>query len=96
MKTKHVGIMDTDVKTIILEQGSKVRSIEKKKPCNRLKPKIALEDKVYLETYYIYQLGSVVMDETLTKIKAQKLHITKWMLIEDQQLMKFNLGTNVE
>jgi hypothetical protein len=73
MKTKHVGIMDTDVKTIILEQGFKVRSIEKKIPCNRLEPEVALEDKVYVKTYYIYQLGSVVMDETLTKIKAQGL-----------------------
>jgi hypothetical protein len=46
--------------------------------------------------YYSHQLRSVEMDETPTKIKAQKLQIARWMLTKDQQLMKFNLGTNVE
>ncbi len=36
------------------------------------------------------------MDETLTNIKAQGLQIVGWMLIEDQQLMKLNLGIDVE
>jgi hypothetical protein len=36
------------------------------------------------------------MDETPAKIKTQELQIARWMLIEDQQLMKFNLGTNVK
>jgi hypothetical protein len=30
------------------------------------------------------------------KIKAQKLHIVGWMFIEDQQLMKLNLGTDAK
>jgi len=30
------------------------------------------------------------------KIKAQELQIARWMLTEDLQLMKLNLGTNVE
>jgi hypothetical protein len=30
---------------------------------------------MYLETYYRHQPGSVVVDETLTKIKAQGLQI---------------------
>jgi hypothetical protein len=42
--------------------------------------------------YYNHQLGSVAMDETLTKIKARELQIAKWTLIEDQQLMELNLG----
>jgi hypothetical protein len=36
------------------------------------------------------------MDETPTNIKAHRLQITRWMLIEDQQLMKLKLGTNVK
>ncbi len=36
------------------------------------------------------------MDETPTKIKAQELQIVGWMLTKDQQLMKLNLGIDVE
>jgi hypothetical protein len=36
------------------------------------------------------------MDETPKKIKAQELQIVGWMLTKDQQLMKLNLGINVE
>ncbi len=36
------------------------------------------------------------MDEIPTNIKAHGLQIVGWMLIKDQQWMKFNLGTNVE
>ncbi len=36
------------------------------------------------------------MDETLAKIKAHGLHIIGWTLIEGQQLIKLNVGTNVE
>jgi hypothetical protein len=46
--------------------------------------------------YYNHQLGSVAMDETPTKIKAQELKIVGWTLTENQQLMKFNLETNGE
>ncbi len=49
---------------------------------------------MYSKTYYSHQLGNVVMDETPTQIKAHELQIIGWTLIEDQQLMKFNLGTN--
>ncbi len=55
-----------------------------------------MEDKVYIETYYSHQLGSLIMEETLAKIKAQELQIARWMLTKDQQLMKLNLGTNEE
>jgi hypothetical protein len=51
---------------------------------------------VYPKTYYSHEPGSVVMDKIPTKIKAQELHITRWMLIKDQQLMKLNLGTDAE
>jgi hypothetical protein len=64
MQTIDVGILDTNVKTSILEQGSKVYNTKKKIPCNRYEPKVALEDKVYPKTYYRHQLGNVVMDET--------------------------------
>jgi hypothetical protein len=70
MKTTYVGIIDIDVKTSILEQGFEVQSIEKKILGNIYEPKVALEYKVYKETYYRYQLGSVVVDETLANIKA--------------------------
>ncbi len=55
-----------------------------------------MEDKVHLETYYNHQPRRVVVDETPTKIKAQELQIVGWMLIKDQQLMKFNLGIDVK
>ncbi len=51
---------------------------------------------MYLETYYKHQPRSVAVDETPTNIKAQGLHIIGWMLIEDQQLMKLNMGINVK
>jgi hypothetical protein len=37
---------------------------------NKYEPKVALEDKVYTKTYYKHQPRNVIMDETLTKIKA--------------------------
>jgi len=51
---------------------------------------------VYIKMYYKHQLGNVIVDETSTKIKAQGLQIVRWTLIEDQLLMKFNLGTNAK
>jgi hypothetical protein len=36
------------------------------------------------------------VDETPTKIKAQGLQIIRWTLIEDQQLMKLNLGIDAK
>jgi hypothetical protein len=73
MKTTNVGIMDTYVKTSISEQGYEVQSIEKKKPSNRYESEVALKDKVYPKMYYRHQPRSVVMDETLAKIKEQRL-----------------------
>jgi hypothetical protein len=81
------------VKTSISKHGSKVHSTKKKIHGKRYEPKVAIEDKVYLKTYYIHQQRSVIMDETLTKIKAHGLQIVGWMLTKYQQLMKFNLGT---
>ncbi len=51
---------------------------------------------MYLKMYYNHQPRSVVVDETLAKIKAQELQIPGLMLTKDQQLVKLNLGTNVE
>jgi len=42
-------------------------------PSGKYELELALEDKVYSKTYYIYQLGSIAMDETPTKIKSQEL-----------------------
>jgi hypothetical protein len=36
------------------------------------------------------------VNETLVKIKAHELQLIGWMLIEDQQLMKLNMGIDVE
>jgi hypothetical protein len=36
------------------------------------------------------------MDGTPTKIKAHELQIVGWTLTKEQQLMKLNLGTNVQ
>jgi len=65
--------MDTYVKTSISEQGYEVQSIEKKIPSNRYEPEVALKDKVYPKMYHKHQPRSVVMDETLAKIKEQGL-----------------------
>jgi hypothetical protein len=75
VKTTDVGIMDTDVKTIISKQGIEVHNIKKKIHGNRYEPKVTLEDKVYLDTYYKHQPRNVVMDKILAKTKAQGLQI---------------------
>jgi len=62
--------MDTYVKTIISEQEFEIQSIEKNIVGNNYKPEVALEDKVYLKTYYKHQPRNVVVDETLEKIEA--------------------------
>ncbi len=36
------------------------------------------------------------MDEIPAKIKAQGLQIARWTLVENQQLMKLNLETDVQ
>ncbi len=51
---------------------------------------------MYPKMYYNHQPRSVEVDETPTKIKPHELQIRGWTLTKDQQLMKFNLGTNVE
>jgi len=43
---------------------------------NRYEPRVVLEDKVYLKTYYKHQLRNVQIDETPAKVKAQELQIT--------------------
>jgi hypothetical protein len=69
MNIANVEIMDTNVKISILKQEFEVHNI-KKIAGNIYELEVVLEDKVYLEMYYNHQLGSVVMDETPTKIKA--------------------------
>ncbi len=51
---------------------------------------------MYPKTYYKHQLGSVVVDEALTNIKAHGLQIVGWTLTEKQQLMKLNLGIDAK
>jgi hypothetical protein len=48
---------------------------------------------VYLKTYYRHQPGSVVVDEIPTNIKTHELQIVGWIITKDQQLMKFNIGS---
>jgi hypothetical protein len=55
-----------------------------------------LDDKVYSETYYSHQPRSIALDEIPTKIKTQELQMVGWTLTEYQQLMKLNMGTDVE
>ncbi len=84
VKTIDVEIVDTNVHNSILEQGFRVQSTKKKIANNKYEPKVALEDKVYLEMYYNHQPRNVVVDETLAKIKAHELQIIGWMLTKDQ------------
>ncbi len=73
MKIIDVEIMDTNVKTTILEQEFEVHNTNKKIVGNKYELKVALKDKVYLKMYYNHQPRSVVVDETLAKIKAKEL-----------------------
>ncbi len=73
VKTTNVEIMATNVQTSISEQVFRVHSTGKKLTSKRYEPKVALKDKVYLEMYYNHQPRNVTVDETPTKIKAQKL-----------------------
>jgi hypothetical protein len=59
VKTTYVEIMDNNVKTSNSKLNSRVKNIEKKTTINRYEPKLALEDKVYLETYYNHQPWNV-------------------------------------
>jgi glutaredoxin 2 len=52
VKSIDVDIMDTEVKTNILEWEFGIQSTKKKIVSNRYEPKVALEDKVYPKTYY--------------------------------------------
>ncbi len=88
--------MDTDVKMSISKQGFEVQGTKKKILGKRYEPEVTLEDKVYPEMYNKHQPGTIVVDETLTNIKAQGLQITRWTLTKDQQQMKPNLRTNAE
>ncbi len=88
--------MDIDVKTSISKQGYEIQSIKKRIPSNKYESKVALEDKVYQEMYYIHQPRSVIVDKTPAKIKTQELQIIGWTLTKDQQLMNFNLGINAK
>ncbi len=96
MKTTNVEIMDTSDKTSNSKLKSRVQIIEQKKISNKYELEVALKDKVHLETYYNHQLENVIMDKTPTKIKVEELQIARWMLIEDQQLMKLNLGIDAK
>jgi hypothetical protein len=58
-----------------------------------VRPKVSLEDKVYVETYYHYNQDDIQVDETPTNIQVQNLQIAGYALIEEQQLVKLNLGT---
>ncbi len=88
--------MDTNVKTSNLELKSRVQITTHRTIGNKNEPKVALEDKVYPKTYYNHQPWNVAVEKTPAKIKAHKLQVVGWMLIEDQQLMKLNLGTNAK
>jgi len=94
VKTTNVEIMDTNVRTNNSKLNSRLEITKLKTTNNKYELEVALEDKVYHETYYNHQLRNVAMDEIPTKIKAHESQIVGWMLIEDQQLMKLNLRTN--
>jgi hypothetical protein len=70
VKTTNVEIINTNGETSTLELNYRVQNIEKETISNIYELEVALEDKVYLKTYYNHQPRSVAMDETLAKIKA--------------------------
>ncbi len=58
------------MKTNNSELKSRVHVTKQKITSNRYEPEIIINNKVYLEMYYGHQPKNVVVDETLTKIKA--------------------------
>ncbi len=73
VKTIDVELMDITGESNISKLNFGVQNIEKKTTNNICGPGVALEDKVYLETYYNHQRGCIVVDETPSKIKTQEL-----------------------
>ncbi len=70
VKTTYVKVMDASVKTSNSKLKSGVQITKQKTHVNKYEPKVVLKDKVYAETYHSHKPGSVVVDETLAKIKA--------------------------
>jgi hypothetical protein len=62
--------MDASVKISNSKLKSRVHVTKQQIIRNRYKPKIAINNKVYIDTYYNHQLKNVVVDETPTKIKT--------------------------
>jgi hypothetical protein len=67
VETINVEIMDSSDKTSNSKLKSRVQITKQKTTNNRYEPKVALEDKVYLETHYNHQPRSVTMDEIQQK-----------------------------
>jgi hypothetical protein len=70
VKTIDVEIMDTSEKISVSKLNLGVQSTQKK---FGNESKVALEDKVYIETCYSHKPRSVIVDKTLAKIKAHEL-----------------------
>jgi len=64
MKTIDVEVMDVSVNISNSKLKSRVQITNQKTIGNKYEPKITLEDKVSLETYYNHQQRSIVVDET--------------------------------
>jgi hypothetical protein len=57
-----------------------------------VRPKVSLEVKVYLETYYHNSQNDIQVDETPTRIQVHNLQIIGWTLTEKQQFVNLNIG----
>ncbi len=77
------------INTVQTENNTKTINDKAKPSCNfkssveivlENKPKVNLEDKVYLKTYYHHTLGQVQIEKMPTKIQVQELQIASWTL----------------
>jgi hypothetical protein len=69
VKTTYVEIININGKTSTLELNYRVQNIDKETINNMYELEVAMENKMYLKTYYNHQPKSVTMDETLAKSK---------------------------
>ena len=48
---------------------------------------------VYPPDFYQHEVGNVIIDDTPTRVKVQKMKIAGWTLPEEEQVRLLNLGT---
>ncbi len=83
---------DIKAKNYNMERSNTKLILVKGKTTNKFEPIVIFKDKLYPKTNYKHQLRNVQIDETLTKVKAQKLNLASCTLTKEQHLTNLNPG----